>query len=187
MLFRSEDTTISLANREFQELSGYKRNEIEGKESWTKFVFKDDLDKMRDYHQQRRQNPAATPREYEFGFVDRQGNLKHVLLSVALIPGTKKSVASLLDFTERKRTEEQLKYLSLKDNLTGLYNRAFFEREMARLEGNRCATMGMIVCDVDGLKLVNDTLGHHVGDALLIAAAKVIMKSFREEIGRAHV
>lgn len=176
-----EDTTISLANREFQELSGYKRNEIEGKESWTKFVFKDDLDKMRDYHQQRRQNPAATPREYEFGFVDRQGNLKHVLLSVALIPGTKKSVASLLDFTERKRTEEQLKYLSLKDNLTGLYNRAFFEREMARLEGNRCATMGMIVCDVDGLKLVNDTLGHHVGDALLIAAAKVIMKSFRED------
>jgi diguanylate cyclase (GGDEF)-like protein/PAS domain S-box-containing protein len=176
-----EDTTISLANREFVNLSGYTKKEIEGIKSWTGFVFKDDLEKMKDYHYRRRKDPNSVPREYEFGFVDRQGNLKHVLLSAAMIPGTKKSVVSLLDFTERKKTEEQLKYLSLKDNLTGLYNRAFFEREMARLEGSRYAFRGIIVCDVDGLKLANDTLGHHVGDALLVAASRVIMKSFRED------
>lgn len=84
------------------------------------------------------------------------------------------------DITERKQMEEQLKYLSLHDPLTGLYNRAHFEQDMRRLEEEQCAPVGIIVCDIDGLKLVNDTLGHDTGDALLLAAANVIKKIFRE-------
>jgi diguanylate cyclase (GGDEF)-like protein/PAS domain S-box-containing protein len=84
------------------------------------------------------------------------------------------------DITERKRTEDRLKYLSLYDPLTGLYNRRYFEHEMHRLEGSRHAPVGVIVCDVDGLKLVNDTLGHKVGDALLRDAATVLKSCFRE-------
>ena len=86
----------------------------------------------------------------------------------------------LIDITERKQMEKQLKYLSLHDSLTGLYNRTYFEQEMNRLEGNRFAPVGIIMCDVDGLKLVNDTLGHDKGDQLLLTAANVIKSSFRE-------
>ncbi|MFA5383598.1 MAG: CHASE4 domain-containing protein [Eubacteriales bacterium] len=85
----------------------------------------------------------------------------------------------IFDITERKAMEEQLKYLSLHDPLTGLYNRAYFEEEMRRLGSGRFSPVGIIICDVDGLKLINDSIGHNRGDALLIAAARVIGKAFR--------
>jgi diguanylate cyclase (GGDEF)-like protein/PAS domain S-box-containing protein len=84
------------------------------------------------------------------------------------------------DITDLKKTEEKLKYLSLHDPLTGLYNRAYFEEEMHRFDNSRYELVGLIVCDIDGLKLINDTLGHNKGDQLLITASKVIRKSFRE-------
>jgi len=85
------------------------------------------------------------------------------------------------DVTERKAAEKQLKYLSFHDSLTGLYNRAYYEHEMRRLERGRSFPVGVIICDVDGLKLVNDTLGHEAGDSLLQAAANLIKECFREE------
>ncbi|KUK71558.1 MAG: Diguanylate cyclase and metal dependent phosphohydrolase, partial [Clostridiales bacterium 38_11] len=85
----------------------------------------------------------------------------------------------IFDITERKTMEEQLKYLSFHDPLTGLYNRAYFEEEMRRLGSGRFSPVGVIVCDVDGLKLINDSIGHSKGDDLLIAAANAIGKAFR--------
>ncbi len=90
------------------------------------------------------------------------------------------AIQSIRDITERKETEEQLRRLSLYDTLTGLYNRTYFEQEMKRLEDGRHAPVGIIVCDVDGLKLVNDTLGHDSGDMLLKVAADTIKSCFRE-------
>jgi diguanylate cyclase (GGDEF)-like protein/PAS domain S-box-containing protein len=84
------------------------------------------------------------------------------------------------DITDLKKTEERLKYLSLHDPLTGLYNRAYFEEEIHRLDNSRFELVGLIVCDIDGLKLINDSLGHNKGDDLLIAASRVIRESFRE-------
>lgn len=83
------------------------------------------------------------------------------------------------DISERKRAEEQLKYLSLHDSLTGIFNRNYFEQEMRRLAEGRSRSVGVIICDVDGLKLTNDALGHSAGDALLKAAADAIRGSFR--------
>jgi len=93
---------------------------------------------------------------------------------------THRVVGIAADITDLKFGEEKLKYLSLHDPLTGLYNRIYFEEEMTRIEKSRYDTVGIISCDVDGLKLVNDTLGHNQGDNLLVAAAGVIQGSFRE-------
>ncbi|TEB11278.1 PAS domain S-box protein [Pelotomaculum propionicicum] len=90
------------------------------------------------------------------------------------------AIESIRDITERKRTEEQLKYLSLHDPLTGLYNRTFFEDSMRRAGDGRFSPVGIIVCDLDGLKFINDTLGHDAGDSLLENAAAVIEGSFRQ-------
>lgn len=84
------------------------------------------------------------------------------------------------DITELKKTEEKLKYLSLHDPLTNLYNRAYFEEEMHRLDNNRFELVGLIMCDIDGLKLINDTLGHEKGDELLTRASQILRRSFRE-------
>lgn len=102
------DMTISLANERFAALSGYSRREIEGKMAWTRFVHEDDLPRMIGYHQTRREDEQATPNEYEFRFITRSGEMKDVYLSVALVPGSSVSIASLLDITDRKLTEKLL-------------------------------------------------------------------------------
>lgn len=84
------------------------------------------------------------------------------------------------ELKERELIEQQLKYISMHDSLTGLYNRAYFEEEMKRLNSGRFDPVAIVVCDVDGLKLVNDTLGHTSGDELLKEAAKMISASFRD-------
>ncbi|MGE5416262.1 MAG: diguanylate cyclase domain-containing protein [Acidobacteriota bacterium] len=84
------------------------------------------------------------------------------------------------DITERKLMEEQLRFLSLHDPLTGLHNRAYFMEEMRRFDSGRFDPVGILVCDVDGLKMINDTMGHHTGDQLLASAASVIKECFRD-------
>lgn len=72
-----------------------------------------------------------------------------------------------------------LQYLSLHDQLTGLYNRNFFEKELKRLTENPEYPISIISADVNGLKLINDTLGHTEGDRLLMASAQVLRQSLR--------
>ncbi|KJS16962.1 MAG: hypothetical protein VR69_07270 [Peptococcaceae bacterium BRH_c4b] len=110
-------------------------------------------------------------------------SLKTILINVVAVhvSGNNTFYGIGQDITERKLMEEKLKHLSLHDPLTGLYNRTYFEEEMQRLEGDRYAPVGIVVCDVDGLKLVNDTLGHSKGDELLKVTAEIISKCFRKE------
>ncbi|HTY51840.1 MAG TPA: PAS domain S-box protein [Methanomicrobiales archaeon] len=104
-----EDTLISLANSEFARLSGYTREEIEGKKSWTGFVVKEDLRRMQAQHRLRRKNREKALKNYEFRFVRKDGEVRNIHLAIDVIPGTTKSIASLLDFTDRKRMEEALR------------------------------------------------------------------------------
>lgn len=84
------------------------------------------------------------------------------------------------DITQRKHMEEQLKYLSFHDQLTGLYNRTCFEYEMQRLSKGRDYPITIISMDVDGLKMVNDTLGHDYGDKVLKLCADLLQQIFRK-------
>jgi two-component system, cell cycle sensor histidine kinase and response regulator CckA len=104
-----EDEIISMMNTEFEKLSGYSQDEVVGKKRWTDFVFLEDLEKMEKYHAIRRENGGKAPAEYEFRFVDTQGNVKDIINTVGMIPGTKKSVASLMDVTYRKQAEEAVR------------------------------------------------------------------------------
>ena len=103
-----EDTTISLVNTKFELLSGFRKEDIEGKKSWIEFFDRDDLAEMKECHRMLRINPNALPTNHEARFIDCHGNVRNVLLSVSLIPGTKKTVESILDITERKKMEEQM-------------------------------------------------------------------------------
>lgn len=84
------------------------------------------------------------------------------------------------DISERRRMEEHIRYASMHDPLTGLYNRGYFEQEMRRLEGGREYPITIVCSDIDGLKLVNDTLGHDKGDKMLRAYAEVLGTVFRQ-------
>jgi diguanylate cyclase (GGDEF)-like protein/PAS domain S-box-containing protein len=108
-----EDMTICLANGRFEELSGYSREEVEGKLPWTIIIHPDDLERLMTYHTVRRERPDAVPHRYEFRLKDKEGRTRDMYASVAMIPGTRKSVASLADITDIKRTEQELRKLSL--------------------------------------------------------------------------
>ena len=81
---------------------------------------------------------------------------------------------------ELNLNKQELQYICYHDAMTGLYNRAFFEVEMLRLEGIKAKNIGIVVIDLDGLKVVNDTLGHSIGDKLLLDAAKILIENVRD-------
>lgn len=85
------------------------------------------------------------------------------------------------DVTERKTAEEKLRQMSFHDSLTGLYNRAFFEEEIKRLNKVRQLPISIIVADVNGLKLINDAFGHQLGDELLKVSSRIIKRCCRSE------
>lgn len=114
------------------------------------------------------------------------GDLIHGWLRLSLPPeykdNWKRVFISLVDITERKRTEEKMRYMSFHDALTGLYNRAYFEEELERLRESRQYPITIIACDLDNLKNINDQFGHEAGDRAIKAAAKILgTGTFRKE------
>lgn len=106
----------------------------------------------------------------------KNGNLIPVSVvkySFAQLAGNTLHYIIYTDISERKETEERLNFLSFHDSLTTLKNRTYFELEMKRLQTSQ-ETCGIIVCDVDGLKYVNDNFGHAAGDQLLKDAAQLL-------------
>jgi diguanylate cyclase (GGDEF)-like protein len=79
----------------------------------------------------------------------------------------------------RQRAEEELRYISYHDPLTGLHNRAYFEEEIRRLEGSRMYPITIVSTDVNGLKVINDSMGHRRGDEFLSDYARVLRSAFR--------
>lgn len=104
-----EDKTISMANTQSEKLTGYSKDEIENKIKWTDFIIPEDLKMMEKYHRERRKAGGKVATEYEFRLIDKRGNIKNTFLKVGMIPGSKKSIASLIDITEQKQAEERLK------------------------------------------------------------------------------
>ena len=84
------------------------------------------------------------------------------------------------DITERKKAEDNLIYLNIHDHMTGLYNRRFFENEAKKLDKSDMLPLSIILGDINGVKLINDALGHAEGDRLIIETAKIIQACCRK-------
>jgi len=104
-----------------------------------------------------------------------------VMMTTIVYNGKKVFHSIWRDISERKQMENKLEYLSYHDQLTGLYNRRFFEEELSRLDVESNFPLTLVMADVNGLKLVNDSFGHAIGDELLKKVVEVIVKGCRTE------
>jgi diguanylate cyclase (GGDEF)-like protein/PAS domain S-box-containing protein len=113
--------------------------------------------------------------------VNRSG--EEIAVDIALGPveidGEPCTIANVRDVRQREKLDEELRYQSTHDALTGLCNRASLDQELARLGRGRRFPVAILVIDIDGLKPVNDGSGHAAGDDLLVRASRLLCAAAR--------
>jgi len=169
-------------NKAFETFSGLPQKEIIGK-TMADLASKDLVERFAEADKELFRHGGTQIYESSISFAD--GALHDVIFYKATFTNIDNTlgglVGTILDITERKQTEEKLRYMSTHDALTGLYNRAYFQEELERLEHGRQFPVSIVVSDIDKLKYVNDTLGHAAGDDLITRAALMLKGAFRAE------
>ncbi|MDP2797085.1 MAG: anti-sigma factor antagonist [Methanoregula sp.] len=110
MAIVEDDLTIYLANTEFEKMAGYTNKELAEVVSLLSFVVRNDLGIVTEFHELVRQKTDKLPQHYEFRLKDREGNIKNVYVILDMIPETPRRVYSLLDITELRKIEEDLRH-----------------------------------------------------------------------------
>ncbi len=168
-------------NESLYRQSGYSSEELMG-ESYKRF-YKNPDEVFKTYNRVYRTGKPETG--VDWPVITSDGRIIYVEVSISLHRDEKgepigfRGVAR--DITQRRQAEERIRHLSFHDQLTGLYNRHFLEVEMERLNTERQLPISIIMADLNGLKLVNDTYGHHAGDEMLKRVAAILKSVCRED------
>ncbi len=178
----NEQKMISQVNRVTETMTGYAQHEIKNRFAWETMLFSSNPEGVQSALDIVFKEENSTT--YEGVIVDRDDNQRHIAWTLTRLPGPKDAnyiVCTGVDMTERKQTEDELRFVSTHDVLTGLYNRSFFEAEILRIAETDHFPTSIVIADVDGLKMINDTFGHVVGDVWLQRAANALRSAFRSE------
>lgn len=171
-----------VVNNAYCRFLGYSREEILGTH-FSKMTHPEDLNLSRHLHKDL-VNGRINSYMIEKRYIRQDGAVVWGRLYISLLKEcgngqNDKIVVVCEDISELKRAESRLQYLSFHDELTGLYNRSFFEDELKRLDATGRLPLSLIMCDINGLKLVNDAFGHRTGDELLAKTARILKKTCR--------
>jgi diguanylate cyclase (GGDEF)-like protein/PAS domain S-box-containing protein len=155
-------------------------------------VHPDDSQKIDHFCQQIGRPDYKKGMEIEARVLDNSGNWRFFRCSVAVVArgvsGDPRQVLWLLrDLTEQRQLEECLRSKVYRDSLTGLFNRTFFDEQIARWNAEWYLQVAIIVIDIDGLKRINDLSGHLAGDSLLQSVGLMLRNAFREDDAVARI
>jgi diguanylate cyclase (GGDEF)-like protein/PAS domain S-box-containing protein len=171
-------------NRSLCELVGYSESELL-ESSFQTVTHAEDVDNdLANLY--RLMQGATLTCKVEKRYVHRSGQIVWALNNVSLVRDADNLpvhfIFQIQDITERKRAEAALQSLSLVDELTGLYNRRGFlavtEQHLASIRRNQKVPV-ILYADLDGLKRINDSLGHPEGDRALVKTAEILKETFR--------
>jgi diguanylate cyclase (GGDEF)-like protein/PAS domain S-box-containing protein len=182
-IFIYQGSSIRYANDATAAISGYGRDEIEGMDFW-ELVHPDIREIVRRRGLARQKGDPQLSR-YEIRIVRKDGEIRWLDYSAGLIEleGSPAVLGTAFDITERKRAEERIRSLAYHDTLTGLPNRLLFADRLglAVAQAHRLSQrLAVLFLDLDGFKLINDSLGHTLGDRLLEVVAERIQGALRE-------
>lgn len=182
----NKDGRIEIINQVTEEITGWTQEEAAGR----------DLTEVFDIYSEITGEPCLNPVDEVLRTGNIVGLANHTVLKTK--NGEERSIADsaapiknqagdilgvvlvFRDVTEAHARENRIKFLSYRDALTGLYNRAFFEEELKRLDTEHYYPLTLIMADLDGLKLINDVFGHQRGDQALVKVAQLIKESCRD-------
>ncbi|MCL4234691.1 MAG: PAS domain S-box protein, partial [Deltaproteobacteria bacterium] len=182
-VFLQKEGRLTYSNRRLAQMLGYRPEDIQTKLGThvLEFVHPGDRDQVR-MNLEERAKGGNPPSEYECRMLTAQGKPVWVAMLVSQIThdGIPSTIGHVVDVTERKRNVERLQFLSYHDPQTGLRNRTFFEELMERYSnGERLpGPVSIVVADIDGLKVVNDTFGHRAGDEHIATFARMLADTF---------
>lgn len=170
-------------NNAMSAMLGYTADELKGK-PWQEITHPDDFKKT-----QQEIDTLLSGEKASIGFIKRYIKKDGSIIWVDVLSSMRRDsdgeplylMTSIIDITEQKKNEEELIYLSYNDKLTGLYNRIYFDTELKRMDSEENLPISIIMCDVNGLKLINDSFGHSAGDEVLIKIAKIIKECCDKE------
>ena len=168
-----------------EEITGYSPEELTNeKMKWLDIVHPDDFEMLNELDREMIQShQSLSVRKYRI--ICKDGTIRwieeHLQFFYDEKGNPKDTQGVMMDITDLKQDEEKIRYLIFHDYLTGLYNRAFFEEELTRLDTPRNFPISLVMGDLDSLKLVNDTFGHAEGDEYLKKIATALRESCRKD------
>jgi diguanylate cyclase (GGDEF)-like protein/PAS domain S-box-containing protein len=176
-----QDGKFRFINSNAASYAGYKREELVNQKV-DQVVHPQDREKVRQDARAMLRGELITP--YEFRIITKQGQTRWIMETVTHISyeGKRAILGNSMDITDRKQMEEQIRAISITDQLTGLLNRrGFLTLAEQHLKLSSRTKMGMLLffADLDGMKWINDTLGHEEGDRALTDVAVILKETFR--------
>jgi len=185
IVIHAEDGETITVNQTWTDLSGYTKEDIPTTFDWIKKAYNENnYDKAVKNIKELFSNGDKV-HEGEIKIKTKSGEIKtwdFYSSSLGPLPDGRKSVLSVAtDVTTRRELEQKLIKLSFHDELTGLYNRRFYEEELLRLNTKRNYPLTLLMGDVNGLKIINDSFGHLSGDELLKTTAQVLRQVCRRD------
>ena len=176
-----EDANILLANAAMEELTDLKKSDIEGKKKYSDFLLKDNEQYLFDKNRLKQLCNADSAESYEAKIITGKAKIKDVTIDYSKIEDANLNIVSFNDITETKKNLERIRYLSFYDNLTDLNNRAYFEEAIRKFSLLENYNIGIMMIDLNGLKIINDIFGSDCGDKMLQSVAGIIKESARSK------
>jgi diguanylate cyclase (GGDEF)-like protein/PAS domain S-box-containing protein len=176
-----QDGKFRFINSNAASYAGYKSEELVNQKV-DQVVHLQDREKVRKNARAMLRGELITP--YEFRVITKQGQTRWIMETVTSISyeGKRAILGNSMNITDRKQMEEQILAISITDQLTGLYNRRGFltlAEQQLKISNRTEGGMLLFFADLDGMKWINDTLGHEEGDRALIDVAVMLKETFR--------
>lgn len=180
VMIEDKNGSILKVNEKITEITGYSKEELVGN-SIFETVVEDENIKAAKNHIKRILNGDVLV--HDLPSINKNGEKNYLRLQERKItlPGGDPGIVSIQsDISEKVRAQKEIKYASYHDSLTSLYNRSYLESKLQDFNSPSKLPVALIMVDLNGLKLVNDTYGHNQGDKLLKLMAEVLKKSCRD-------